>query len=288
MRKPGKGSYVQTKAWRPIALLNTLGKLMEAMTARKLNQLSEEFKLLPEIQMGFRKKRSTESALFLLTSQVEKAWKEGLVASLLSLDISGAYDRVLPLGLQHILKKKGVPTWLTSWIFSFCSDRTTSLVFDDLESPSFHIPCGVPQGSPLSPILFLFYISELHEIIHLPSKGVSALGFTDDTNVLAFGVSLKSNVLKLKATHTKCLSWAKVYGMIFSPEKYELLHFSRRRSDDLQLSLRLGKLVIKPKEEVRVLGVFLDFKLLWNKHKNIILEKAKKAMSALSRTTYST
>ena len=288
LRKPGKGCYNQAKAWRPIALLNTTGKLMEAITATRLSKVAEEARLLPEIQMGFRKGRSTESALFLLTSQVEKVWKEGMVASLLSLDISGAYDRVLPKILQQILERKGIPLWLSSWILSFCTSCSTTLVFDDSESSAIPIHCGVPQGSPLSPILFLFYISELHETVHSPSTGVSALGFADDTNLLAFGHSLKSNLLKLKNTHLKCLSWAARHGMVFSPEKYEILHFSRRRSDNLQLKLRLGNMILRPKEEVRVLGVYLDAKLHWHKHQRIILQKAQKALSSLSRTLYST
>ena len=288
LRKPGKGIYNQAKAWRPIALLNTTGKLMEAITAARLSKVAEEAKLLPEIQMGFRKGRSTESALFLLTSQVEKVWKEGMVASLLSLDISGVYDRVLPEILQKILERKGIPLWLTSWIFSFCTRRTTTLVFDDSESSSIPIHCRVPQDSPLSPILFLFYISELHETVHSPTTGVSALGVADDTNLLAFEHSLKSNLLKLKNTHLKCLSWAARHGIVFSPEKYKILHFSRRRSDNLQLKLRLGNVILKPKEEVQVLGVYLDAKLHWHKHQRIILQKAQKALSSLSRTSYST
>ena len=288
LRKPGKGCYNQAKAWRSIALLNTTGKLMEAITATRLSKVAEEARLLPEIQMGFRKGRSTESALFLLTSQVEKVWKEGMVASLLSLDISGAYDRVLPKILQQILERKGIPLWLSSWILSFCTSCSTTLVFDDSESSAIPIHCGVPQGSPLSPILFLFYISELHETVHSPSTGVSALGFADDTNLLAFGHSLKSNLLKLKNTHLKCLSWAARHGIVFSPEKYEILHFSRRRSDNLQLKLRLGNVILRPKEEVRVLGVYLDAKLHWHKHQRTILQKAQKALSSLSRTSYST
>ena len=43
--------------------------------------------------------------------------------------------------------------------------------------------------------------------------------------------------------------------MKFAPEKYELLHFSRRRRDNLQLSLRLGEVVLQPKEKVHILGL---------------------------------
>ena len=85
---------------------------MEAIAAARLSKVAEEASLLPEIQMGFRKERSTESALFLLTSQVEKVWKKGMVASLLSLDISEVYDRVLPEILQQILERKSIPFWL--------------------------------------------------------------------------------------------------------------------------------------------------------------------------------
>ena len=250
LRKPGKESYNQAKVWHPIALLNTTGKLIETITAARLSKVAEEAKLLPEIQIDFRKERSTESALFLMTSQVKKVWKEGMVASLLSLDISEVYDRVLPKILQQILERKGIPLWLSSWIFSFCTSHSTTLVFDDSESSSIPIHCGVPQGSPLSPILFLFYISELRETVYSSSTGVSALGFADNTNLLVFGHSLKSNLLKLKNTHLKYLSWAARHRIVFSSEKYKILYFSRRRSDNLQLKLRLGNVILRLKEEV--------------------------------------
>ena len=123
-------------------------------------------------------------------------------------------------------------------------------MFDDSESSAIPIHCGVPQGFSLSPILFLFYISELHENVHSSSTSVSTLGFADNTNLLAFRHSLKSNLLILKNTHLKCLSWAARHGIVFSPKKYKILYFSRRRSDNLQLKLRLAIVILRPKEEV--------------------------------------
>ena len=74
-------------------------------------------------------------------------------------------------------------------------------------------------------------------------------------------VALKSNLLKLKNTHLKYLSWAARHGIVFSSQKYKILYFSRRRSDNLQLKLRLENVILKLKEKVQVLAVYLDAKL---------------------------
>jgi hypothetical protein len=63
LRKPGKDNYTVPKAYRPIALLNTVGKVMDAVIARRLNYLVETHHVLPETHIGGRKMRSTEHAL---------------------------------------------------------------------------------------------------------------------------------------------------------------------------------------------------------------------------------
>ena len=70
LRKPNKPDYTSPKAYRPIALLNTLGKALEAVMARRLRFLVEKYTLLPNAQMGARKGRSTETALYLLLEKV--------------------------------------------------------------------------------------------------------------------------------------------------------------------------------------------------------------------------
>jgi len=70
LKKPGKASYEEPKAWRLIALLGTIGKVMETVTARRIQDLAENHWLLLDTQMGARKGRSVETALELLVEQV--------------------------------------------------------------------------------------------------------------------------------------------------------------------------------------------------------------------------
>ena len=130
------------------------------------------------------------------------------MATLLSIDISGAFDIVNPFRLLDILRKKRLPHWLVRWVQAFITTRTTTLVIQGHETPSFSVDVGVPQGSPLSPILFLLYTVELHEICNRPWEGVSGIGFADDTNLLAYSESIEANCRKLERVHGKLLQWA--------------------------------------------------------------------------------
>ncbi len=289
LRKSGKPSYSDPGAWRPIALLNTIRKLIESLMAKRLSQAAEEYKLLPDTQMGARPGRSTETALELLTAQVKTIWGSGkFVASLLSLDISGAFNTVNPTRLLDVLRKKGFPGWIVRWIRAFMTNRKTTLVIQGHETTAFPVLAGVPQGSPLSPILFLFYNSELLELCQRPKEGLSAVGFADDINMLAYSRSTEGNCRILEAAHTRCLDWARRYGIKFAPSKYELIHFTRSRRFNLQASVRLGGTEKLPSPDVKVLGVWLDTKLSWSAHFRAVQKKASVQIGALTRITAST
>ena len=60
LRKPGKRKYTDPKAWRPISLLSTLGKILEAVLAERISYIVEQHHLLLANHFGARKRRSTE------------------------------------------------------------------------------------------------------------------------------------------------------------------------------------------------------------------------------------
>jgi hypothetical protein len=80
-------------------------------------------------------------------------------ASLAAHDLLGAFNNTNPDILAQIMVQRGMPTYLINWTRSFTADQTLSFSFDNhLELPK-PFKNAIPQGSPVSPILFLIMMS---------------------------------------------------------------------------------------------------------------------------------
>ena len=187
--------------------------------ANRLSKVPEARHLLPDEQMGARQLRSTISAVELITEQVHSIWGKNKrrVASQLSLDISGAFDNVSHDRLIHNMRAKGIPRWTMLFIESFLEDRNTSMNLGSFKGEQFPTITGIPQGSSLSPTLFLFFVSTLLPELHSPSS--TGIGFVDDTNILIWSDSTKENCRNLERLHGKCEEWADRHGVKFALEK---------------------------------------------------------------------
>ena len=86
--KPGKPAYDTPKAFRPIVLLNTLGKLIEKMIARRLQFDAVKHSVLHPNQLGGIAQRSTKDAGLFLTHLVRSGWAKGLKTSVVAFDIA--------------------------------------------------------------------------------------------------------------------------------------------------------------------------------------------------------
>lgn len=162
LRKPSKPDYSLPGAYRPISLLNTLGKLLEAVMAPRLSYLAEKNGLLPNSQFGGRPGRTTEQALLVLSSAIDKAWYKHKVVTLIAFDLKGAFNGVNRVSLDVSLQARGIPMVARKWIASFTGGRHASIGFDDFRTETeLLVKAGLAQGSPLSPILFAFFNADL-------------------------------------------------------------------------------------------------------------------------------
>ncbi|CAJ2645491.1 unnamed protein product [Trifolium pratense] len=224
LRKSSKPDYSMPKAYRVISLLNYLGKVSERILAKRLSYLAEISQLLDPTQIGGRLTKSPVDTALLLTNEVETNRQIRRVTSTLFLDVKGAFDHVSRNQLLEQMKKIRLPTSLISWVASFLDQRVLQLSFNG-ETESFKsVETGIPQGSPISPILFLIYIRD-----QFITQDVRCKSYMGDIAISTKSTSLRKN--------TKSLEWeaAKIYAkgsqnaIQFDLSKTELMHFTRSK-----------------------------------------------------------
>jgi hypothetical protein len=227
LKKPNKENYSVAKAWRPISLLSTLGKVLEAVVAERISHAVETYGLLPTNHFGARKQRSAEQALMLMQEQIFAAWRGRRILSLVSFDVKGAYNGVCKERLVQRLRARGILEDLLRWIEAFCSNRTATIQVNGQASEMRSLPqAGLPQGSPLSPILFLFFNADLVQQ-RIDCYG-GAIAFVDDFTAWVTGPTAESNRHGIEEIINKALDWEGRSGATFEAEKTAIIHFTRK------------------------------------------------------------
>ncbi|KAI9034741.1 reverse transcriptase, partial [Aspergillus affinis] len=283
IQKPNKTDWANPRSYRPIALLSVLGKGLERLISRNMAWIAISNKVLASQQFGALPLRSAVDLTTCLLHDVEQALNQGQTASLLTFDIKGAFDGVLAGRLVHRLRTQGWPDNLVRWIASFVTGRTVQIQLDGELGPRIKIICGLPQGSPISPILFMLYLVPLFWMGRLKAR----FGYADDGAFLATSLSLEANAQNLSVSLQEALDWGLAQGITFAPDKYELIHFSRRISDrdpSHTPPVITGSVTVsenRARPYLRWLGILFDKKLSFKYHVKEMVSKAIIVANAL-------
>ena len=265
LKKPSKQDYTVAKAWRPISLLATLGKVLESVVAERISYAVETYGLLPTNHFGARKQRSAEQALILLQEQIYTAWRGRKIVSLVSFDVKGAYNGVCKERLLQRMRARGIPEEHLRWIEAFCSERTATIQINGQSAEARSLPqAGLPQGSPLSPILFLFFNADLVQR-RIDSHG-GAIAFVDDFTAWVTGPTAQSNWEGIQAIINEALDWERRSGAMFEAEKTAIIHFTRKQYKSESEPFIIKGQIVQPKDHVKILGVVMDSKLKYREH----------------------
>ena len=276
LKKPKKPDYTIPKAYRVISLLNCLGKISERILARRLSYLAEITTLLHPTQIGGRLNKSAIDAALLLHSEVELNKSNKLLTSTLFLDVKGAFDHVSKDRLIEILRNLRLPISLIKWISSFLDDRLLRLAFDSNIEEFSPICTGIPQGSPISPILFLIYIRDLFK-----SNSVRYISYLDDISITTFSKSLKQNAKALEREVKNIIELGQKNAISFDIAKTELIHYTK--SKDKPSLILPNKEIVVPKKTIKWLGIYFDESLSYKEHVAIRTSLARSAYFRLNR-----
>ncbi|KAF5598246.1 hypothetical protein FPCIR_3268 [Fusarium pseudocircinatum] len=181
-------------------------------------------------------------------------------------------------------------------IQSFLSDRTASFRLPGIISDQFDLNTGVPQGSPLSPILFLFFAAPLLqraktytnysvEVDGKRSKvDLHAFAFVDDIYLMAISDDYAANCKGLEMLHEGVMATADELDLRFGAGKYNIIHFKKRQSKKGHNDVipDIPDFHEKPVSKMKILGVIVSSDLTWGEHISMIIGKVKQRMGYLS------
>ena len=279
--KPKKDCYDVPKAFRPIALLNTIGKLMTKVLAKRLQFDGIAHGLFHPGQFGGVTKHATMDVGVILMDIISQNRDRGFHTSVLAVNITQFFPSMDHEVIVYLLGKLGFHRKICSVVANFLRDCQTLYMWDGISSEA-HFDCsnGVPQGDPLSPVLLVLYLSLIikHVLPWDKDNHTNALFFIDDGMLICSSASLNDNVALLALLYTKLLHFLESAGLTVEHTKSELKHFiaydrqTNRRvfasvnQPDLLFSWKGASHTIKPAKIWRYLGFFFDSYLKFDHH----------------------
>ena len=274
--KAGKPPGEHT-SYRPISLLSPVVKTLE----RLLLPLLETHLPLPPHQHGFRRGRSSSTALSEIVSQVGAGFNQKRPAArsvVAALDLSRAFDTVDPRLLVASLSHSSLPRPLLLWLSNYLSGRRCSVSYQGSTSGYRSIRYGVPQGSVLSPLLFAFFTSD----IPVPHEPVSIITYADDITLVSTAPSLDAASAALSAPLADISLWARGKGLQINAKKSSVSPFSSDTHEhEYTPEVRLGSASLPVVKNPKILGLTLDPSLSFSSHCHSVANKTRPRLSLL-------
>ena len=264
-------------SYRPISLTSTFCKVMERMIAERLMWFLETKGLLNHNQSGFRKNRSCLDQIMRLQDDINKSIHTKGHTIGIFVDLEKAFDMIWKKGLMHKLKMLGIYKQMYDWIEDFLTDRTIQVRVGTELSDIIKLQNGTPQGSVLSPLLFLVMINDLPET----ENEVKLSIFADDCCIWRSGDKLNSDSAVIQKYFDKFQIWCNQWGFRISETKTTAVIFTRKHEPEKNVELKIGNKNIRFEKSVKFLGMIFDRRLTWNEHISYVVERCKKRLNLL-------
>ena len=265
--------------YRPISLTSHLIKIFERVLRSKLVHHLETYCLISNHQHGFRPNRSTLTQLLHHIHSILEILERSENADIIYLDLSKAFDKVNHNILLQKMEQMKITGKIHTWIKSFLTMRTQTVVVDGHKSNPTKVMSGVPQGTVLGPALFILYMNNMTDFVNNTILKM----FADDSKLTASIKNINDRE-KLLEDLKALVTWTDKNSMKFNEGKFQLLQIGA--DDSLKLPYQHGDINISKSTNVRDLGVSVSEDLTFNHHITEMISNATKFASWLLRTFY--
>ena len=178
-----------------------------------------------------------------------------------------------------MLYKYGIHDNCFAWFKSYLHNRS-QLVCSNISSSLSHLSIGVPQRTILGPTLFVVYVNDFSYNI----SPITTIRYADDTSLIAWGKDITKVQCKLQSGTNKAVDWLMANRLLVINEKSTcMLIGTRQRLSDLSLNICISEKSLENCTCTKLLGVYIDCHLTWDKHINYLSNKLSPKLGLLYR-----
>ena len=271
-------------SYRPICLLDDVGKLFERIIANRINEhLSCDGPNISDNQFGFRQGRSTIEAILRVRFLTMTAASQGRISLAVSLDIVNAFNSIPWDTIRESLIYHQVPVYLQAIIRSYLRDRYILYTNQEGYRIRRRMYCGIPQGSVLGPLLWnLAYDAVLRMVL---PRDVEVICYADDTLVLASGPTFEDTKRLAEIGVAMIITKICELGLRIAAHKTEALWFHKlpRNREPPDSYVRVGDHQVHVGRHMKYLGLTLDSRWGFEEHFDRLVPRIDKVVGALHR-----
>jgi ribonuclease HI len=194
------------------------------------------------------------------------------------IDLEGAFDKVWRNGIIYKLKEAGLSGRLLLFIASYLEDRKVRNKVKSFTSDWICSDIGVPQGSVLGPILFIFFIKEMMSNIG------PHISFADDLTLSHSNVDINVCIINTERDLIVIFTWCHKWRMVISIPKTDIMVHSH--INNLKPKVMLNGRALQIMDRKRCLGIVLDPNLTFKDHVDHVCGVTLSALNGLSALFY--
>ena len=271
-----KLDHLERKNYRPVAILSPLSKVLEKVVYEQVYGYFSSNQLFHPNLHGYRKGRSTQTALLQMYDRWVRAASDGQLSGVVLLDLSAAFDLVDPVLLLEKLKVYGFDEETLHWVESYLTDRYQAVWIDHALSDFLSCKVGVPQGSNLGPLF-----NDLPSFLKCEADA-----YADDTTLTVSGNTVEEIGDKMTEKCELVSTWMMSNKLKLNADKTHLMTVGTSARLQLQESQVIVKMDGYQLEESSdkfetLLGCQIEPSLKWHLQVDALLKKLKKRMTGL-------